>query len=152
MFRGGIQGGVGCADSSTLSSVPRSTGGYAPLHTFTRSRTRVAPPYTHSLRVRRVRVQQRRASFPFFPVLERSARLLRLLHARARTRTHAQALSLSQRESAGGVRALAVTLRSFVSVRILLPSQKSSDTDTRSCAGCVTRSLGRPPARLRPRH
>lgn len=27
--------GVGCADSSTLSSVPRSTGGYASLHTFT---------------------------------------------------------------------------------------------------------------------
>lgn len=36
--------GVGCADSSALSSVPRSTGGYASLHTFTfvhiRARTR----------------------------------------------------------------------------------------------------------------
>lgn len=37
--------GVGCADSSTLSSVPRSTGGYASLHTFTFVRVRA---HTHA--------------------------------------------------------------------------------------------------------
>lgn len=42
-FKGAF--GVGCADSSTLSSVPRSTGGYASLHTFTSARTRA---HTHA--------------------------------------------------------------------------------------------------------
>lgn len=41
----GISLGVGCADSSTLSSVPRSTGGYASLHTFTYACVRA---YTHA--------------------------------------------------------------------------------------------------------
>lgn len=42
-FKGAF--GVGCADSSTLSSVPCSTGGYASLHTFTSARTRA---HTHA--------------------------------------------------------------------------------------------------------
>lgn len=40
--------GVGCADSSTLSSAPRSTGGYALLHTFTGARTPLSRTCVHS--------------------------------------------------------------------------------------------------------
>lgn len=137
---------MGCADSSTLSSAPRSTGGYASLHTFTVT-------VVHTLRSLHtihshlnVYMCLCNTTCPFFFFSSRSARL-RLLYELVYARTHlphvrherpSLSLSLfffclrfSGRALVARVRALAVTLCSFVSVSTSAESEVS-DTDARS--------------------
>lgn len=138
---------MGCADSSTLSSAPRSTGGYASLHTFTvtvaHTLASLHAIHSHARTCICVCVTQH---VPFFP--SRFAFSSSSSPIRARVRTHTSfsrppraTLSLSlfssvfvplaARWSLARVRALAVTLCSFVSVSTSAESEVS-DTDARS--------------------
>lgn len=78
-FEGGF--GVGCADSSTLSSVPRSTGGYASLHTFT-----IHAHACERLVHRHTQISTCVTTRPFFSFGSRSTRLR--LHTCAYTHSH----------------------------------------------------------------
>lgn len=137
---------MGCADSSTLSSAPRSTGGYASLHTFTvtvaHTLASLHAIHSHAWTCICVCVTQH---VPFFPSVSRSARL-RLLYELVYARTHLSRVRherpslslfssvfvpLAARWSLARVRALAVTLCSFVSVSTSAESEVS-DTDARS--------------------
>lgn len=147
-FRGGF--GVGCADSSTLSSAPRSTGGYASLHTFTVTVAQtLASLHTLTLEcVACVCVYNTTCPF-FFPSVSRSARL-RLLYELVYVRTHTSSsrppratlsfslfffssvfVPLAARWSLVCAPLAAVTLCSFVSVSTCAESEVS-DTDARS--------------------
>lgn len=141
---------MGCADSSTLSSAPRSTGGYASLHTFTSARTRVRTLHAGTDTRAALYVCGTPACVvSFFSLPSRGSARLRLLHTRARSpHTHASthrsapsrtslflSFRVSPRESAAGVRALAVTLRSFVSACTSACTSAESEALTRSRAG-----------------
>lgn len=130
--------GVGCADSSTLSSAPRSTGGYASLHTFTSVRIRA---HTHA---RRSRNWLTRGGYPsvlslFFSTLSRllgSSILAPLPPPLRRTRTHVNTHTHSSRLFAS-LCAL-VTLCSFVSVCASAESEALTRTGRIVC----TRAFG----------
>ena len=175
-FKGGF--GVGCADSSTLSSAPRSTGGYASLHTFTIHAHACQPfvyqqTHTHTQTLSRLYIHTCATTHPFF-----SSRLAfgsSSSPTRACTYAHHRVLASatgSPRLSCAlcsslfvaltgarwppRVRALAVTLCSFVSA--CTSAESEAPTRTRSRASLRRRlvhpnrqaaSFARSHARLR---
>lgn len=141
-FRGGF--GVGCADSSTLSSAPRSTGGYASLHTFT-----VTVAHTHTRAIHsRLNVYVYNTTRPFFFSSFAFGSSSSPIRARVRTHTSSSRppratlsfslfffssvfVPLAARWSLVCAPLAAVTLCSFVSVSTCAESEVS-DTDART--------------------